>query len=182
MQTVTAESFVRPPIALLIANKRMDLNTTSKNIHWIEVVVAVFFVGLVLVFTGSVVRSALVRERDAMRLVSIAATRGALEHYGASKGGYPITDKPVLISGGCIDADQGVVMRTDRAKCSAAIVGVPDEPSSSYGIYYQSTADGKGYALSVRQEQSVSGRMVCATTAGIALTNMCAPIARQALR
>lgn len=160
----------------------MNLSAANKNIHWIEVLVVVCCVGMVLVFMGSSVHAGLVRERDAMRLVSVAATRGALEHYAGTKGVYPIAEKPVFVSGGCIDAEVGVIGKAERVKCTAAIIGVPDETRPAYGVQYQSSADGKGYALFARQEQSKLGRVVCATTVGIALVNTCTPVARQGLR
>ncbi len=160
----------------------MNLTGTSKNIHWIEVLVVACCVGMVLVFIGSSVHTGLVRERDAVRLASVAATRGALEHYAGTKGVYPIAEKPVSVSGGCIDAEAGIVGKAERVQCTAAILGVPDESSLSYSVYYQSSADGKGYALFARQEQSKLGRVVCATTVGIALANTCTPVARQGLR
>lgn len=159
----------------------MNLTSTSKNIHWIEVLLAACGIGFVLVFFGSAVHTALVREHDAMRLASLSATRGALEQYAATKGAYPIAEKPILVSGGCVDIAQGIVGVLERAKCTAAIMGIPEEQNAAYGAYYQSTADGTGYAVSVRQEQSTLGRVVCATTAGIALANSCTPVARQRL-
>lgn len=165
-----------------IVSSHMNLTTTSKNIYWIEVLVVACCVGVVLVFIGSRARASLVREHDAVRLASLSATRGALEHYAATKGVYPVAEKPIFVSGGCIDAEAGVVGKVERVKCTAAIIGIPDEASSAYGVQYQSSADGKGYALFARQEQSTLGRLVCATTVGIALVDTCTPVARQGLR
>lgn len=155
----------------------MNFNVDKSAVHWIEVILATLVVGIILVVIAASVRTALTRERDAMRLAVIAATRGALEHYGATQGGYPRTEGAIEVSGGCIDTEHGIVSASERINCTATLFGIPSESRSSYGMVYQSTADGTGYALIVGQEH-LPGALLCATPFGVALATTCSPVAR----
>lgn len=147
------------------------------TIHWIEVIAAVSVAGLLLVgFAGSI-RTELRRERDAMRRAVVASVRAAVEQYALLKGEYPRAEALQMVSGGCVDAEQGIVPALASENCTAVLVGIPPESRSSHELYYQSTPDGRGYALMVQEERAPNNTL-CATPFGMERTRSCVPVSR----
>ncbi|KUK79321.1 MAG: hypothetical protein XD95_0476, partial [Microgenomates bacterium 39_7] len=119
-------------------NKKLG---TQKGFSLLEILVVIVILGILAVIGLRSFRNSQVKSRDAKRKSEVVQLNGALEMFYQDKWHYPESDGGFLLVGGAVLGWGDPFVD-------------PDNPSTVYmsklpedGVYYEATADNKGYLV-----------------------------------